>query len=297
MDEGIAKTLAERFELRATADGYQRAALQAVLRRHIHHEEQYYVGSWENNIVRLPPKPRPKPRPQPEAELEVRKRGYKWTNKFLRFDHRGLEGAEKSRALRELVRPLYGNATVPTDDIAVTLIRNQILKENIDPDPFTNEQEPASQIWGFPLPDEVKPLQLENYFGPEQTFSTKDGKRKATPGLGPRSQRPRLENSSPKDESKYGVVRLGEGKFMPPEIKNFWMSGDDKEERSKYKDGTENKIDDLPFFYLAETNYLAFIKSQHLKDVQDKLEDARIKNSSLFLSYIRSLLSHLYHSF
>lgn len=277
VDEGIAKTSGERFELRATADGYQRAALQAVLRKHIYHKEQDYVGSWENNIVRLPRKPRPRL----VAKLEEQKRVYyKWTNKFLRFENRRLEDADKARALRELVRPLYRNEAVPADDIAITLIRKEILKENIvpDPDPSTAKPEPASQVWGFPLPDELKPVQPEDYFGPEKITSTNGGKRKATAGHGPRSKRPRHDGySSSEDESKYGDIPLGFGKIMPPEIRDYLVSHEMIEQQAKVKkvDIHEKKyfVEQLPFFYLAETNYLAVLKSKHLEDIAGDLEE------------------------
>lgn len=270
VDEGKAKTLRERIELRAKAEGYQRAALQAILRKHIYHKEQDYVGSWENNIVRLPRKPRPRL----EAKLEEPKRVcYKWTNKFLHFHNRRSEDADKARALRELVRPLYRNKAVPTDDIAVTLIRNQILKENIDLNPSTAKPEPASQVWGFPLPDELKPVEPENYFAPGKTNSTNGGKRKATAGHGhgPRSKRPRNDsNSLSEDKSEYGHVPLGSGKIMPPEIRDFWMSPEMMEqERVKNVDIHERiyAVEQLPFFYLAETNYLAFLKSRRLEEI------------------------------
>lgn len=276
LDEGKAKTLGERFELRAKADGYQRAALQAILRKHIYHKEQDYVGSWENNIVRLPRNPRP----NLEAKLEGQKRVcYKWTNKFLHFENRRLKGAAKARALRELVRPLYRNEAVPADDIAITLIRKEILKENIDPDPSTAKPEPASQVWGFPLPDELKPVQPENYFGPEKTISTNGGKRNVTAGHGhgPRSERPRHDSFSlSADESKYGDISLGFGEIMPPEIRDHWMSPEMiEQERVKNIDPHERiySAEQLPFFYLAETNYLAFLKSEHLKDVAGDLEN------------------------
>ena len=285
VDEGEAKTLTERIELRAKAEGYQRAALQAILRKHIYHKEQDYVGSWENNIVRLPRKPRPRL----EAKLEQNRACYKWTNKFLRSHNRRSEDADKARALRELVRPLYRNKAVPTDDIAVTLIGKQILKENINLNPSTAKAEPASQVWGFPLPDELKPVEPENYFAPGKTNSTNGGKRKATAGHGhgPRSKRPRNDsNSLSEDSSEYGHVSLGSGKIMPLEIRDFWMSPDMiEQERAKSVDKDEKKytVDQLPFFYLAETNYLAFLKSRHLEKIAgdiDRLESkAPGKNS------------------
>ena len=270
VDAAKAKSLAEGFELRATADGYQRAALQAVLRKHIHNEEQYYVGSWENNIVRLPQKPWS----HPEAKIDEKKRGYyTWTNKYFHFNNRRLEGAEKSKALRELVRPLHRNEPVQTDDIAVALIGEQILKENINPDPSSAKLTPASQVWGFPLPDELKPVQLENYFGPEKTVSTKGRKRKATAAHGPRSKRPRHDSFSSEDGSE-PKIPLGFGKIMPPEIRDFWTEKyDEKEaEKAKYYGEESETIDGLPFYYLAETNYLAHIKAKHLKGVQRELE-------------------------
>lgn len=276
VDEGIAKTSGEKFELRARADGYQRAALQAVLRKHIYHKEQDYVGSWENNIVRLPRKPRPRL----VAKLEEQKRVYyKWTNKFLRFENRRLEDADKARALRELVRPLYRNEAVPADDIAITLIRKEILKENIDPDPdpSTAKSEPAIQVWAFPLPDELKPVHQEDYFGPEKITSTNGGKRKATADHGPRSKRPRHDNSdSSEDESEYGDVPLGIGKIMPPEIRDYWVSPEMiKQGKVKNVDTLEKiyRVNQLPFFYLAETNYLAALKSKHLGDIAGDLEE------------------------
>lgn len=274
VDEGEAKNGAGRFELRATADGYRRAALQAVLRKHIHNDEQYYVGSWENNIVRLPPKPRPRL----ETKLDEQERGYyKWTNKYLLFDSCRLEGAEKSRALQALVRPLCRDEPVPTDDIAVASIRRQILKENIDPGLSSVKPEPASQVWGFPLPVELKPVQPENYFGPEKTISTKGRKRKQTAGHGPSSKRPRHDSYSfSEDESEYGVVTLGEGKIIPPEIRDAWAppENEDGSDMDKDKDSKEKTrmIKGLPLFYLAETNYLAFQKAQHLKGVEEELE-------------------------
>lgn len=282
VDEGIAKTLGERFGLRAAADGYQRAALQAVLRKHIYHKEQYYVGSWENNIVRLPWKTRPRL----VAKLEGQKRDYyPWTNKFLRFENRRFEDADKTRALRELVRPLCNNEAVP-DDIAITLIRTKILNENIvpDSDSSTAKPEPASQVWGFPLPDELKPVQPEDYFGPEKITVTNGGKRKATTGHGPRSKRPRHDSySSSEDESKYGEIPLGFGKIMPPEIKNYWLSPGDQA-KAKNLDEKEKicSFDGLPFFYLAETNHLAVLKSKHLKDVEGHLEKWEIAQQSKF---------------
>lgn len=285
LDEGRAKTRGERFELRAKADGYQRAALQAVLRKHIYHKEQDYVGSWENNIVRLPRKPRPRL----EAKFEELKRVcYKWTNKFLHFDHRRLEDADRSRALRELVRPLYRNEAVPSDDIAVTLIGKQILKENIDsdPDPSTAKPEPASQVWGFPLPDELKPVQPENYFAPEKTISTNGGKRKATAGHGhgPRSKRPRNDSYSlSEDGSEYGQIMLGSGKIMPPEIRDYWLTRETiKEERANNADKREKiySVEKIPFFYLAETNYLAFLKSKRLEDIAEDLEKLEKENAA-----------------
>lgn len=280
VDEEKVKGQVKKFELRATADGYQRAALQAVLRKHIHNEEQYYVGSWENNIVRLPPKPRPRP----EAKLEGQKRGYyTWTNKYLQLESYQLDGAEKSSALQELVRPLFRNNQVLNDDIAVVIIGQHILKENIDPDPSSfkpGQLGPASQVWGFPLPDELKPVQPENYFGPEKTVSTGGRKRKPTAaGHGPRSKRPRHDSSSSsEDESGFGTVPLGIGKFMPPEIRDYYLPrGEKNKTMENDKDEKEEilPIDELPFFYLAETNYLAYIKSQHLKDVEEKLEHKR----------------------
>lgn len=282
VDEGKAKTRAERFELRATADGYQRAALQAVLRKHIHNEEQYYVGSWENNIVRLPQKPWP----HPDAKLDEEKRGYyTWTNKYFHFDNRRLEGAEKSEALRELVRPLYRNEPVPTDDIAVALVGEQILKENINPDLSPLKLTPASQVWGFPLPDELKPVQLENYFGPEKTVSTKGRKRKATAAYGPRSKRPRQDSHSSEDESEQVTIPLGFGKIMPPEIRDFWSEEYHKKEAEKadYIGEKIHPADDLPFFYLAETNYLAFIKAQHLQDIESELESKDVPEAPAYL--------------
>lgn len=276
VDEGIAKTSEEKFELRATADGYQRVALQAVLRKHIYHKEQDYVGSWENNIVRLPRKPRPRL----VAKLEEQKRVYyKWTNKFLRFGNCRLEDADKVRALRELVRPLYRNEAVPADDTAIKLIRKEILKENIDPDPdpSTAKSEPAIQVWGFPLPDELKPVQPEDYFGPEKITSTNGGKRKATAGHGPRSKRPRHDSySSSEDDSKYGDVLLGFGKIMPPEIRDYWVSpGMIEQAKDKKVDTLEKnyRISQIPFFYIAETNYLAALKSKHLDDVAGGLKN------------------------
>lgn len=277
-DEGTVETLGERFELRAKADGYQRAALQAVLRKHIYHKEQDYVGSWENNIVRLPRKPRPRL----EAKLEGQKRvSYIWTNKFLHFDNRRLEDVDKARALRELVRFLCRNEAVPTVDIAVTLIREEILKENIDPDPdpSTAKTEPASQVWGFPLPAELKPVQPESYFGPEKTISSNSRKRKATSGhgYGPRSKRPRHNSySSSEDQSEYGHIELGLGNIMPPEIRDYWMTPEMiEQERAKNVDIHERvfSIEQLPFFYLAETNYLAYLKSKHLKHIADDLSE------------------------
>lgn len=275
VDEGIAKTSGEKFELRARADGYQRAALQAVLRKHIYHKEQDYVGSWENNIVRLPRKPRPRL----VAKLEEQKRVYyKWTNKFLRFENRRLEEANKARALRELVRPLYRNEAVPADDIAITLIRKEILKENIDPDPdpSTAKSEPAIQVWAFPLPDELKPVHQEDYFGPEKITSTNGGKRKATADHGPRSKRPRHDSSdSSEDESEYGDVPLGIGKIMPPEIRDYWVSPEMiKQGKVKNVDTLEKiyRVNQLPFFYLAETNHLAALKSKHLGNIAGDLE-------------------------
>lgn len=286
VEEGIAKTLGERFELRATADGYQRAALQAVLRKYIYHKEQEYVGSWENNIVRLPGKPRP----HQVAKLEEKKRiYYKWTNKFLRFENRPLEGSDKTRALRELVRPLYRNEAVPTDDIATALIRKEILEENIDPDsdpdsdPSTTKPEPASQVWGFPLPDMLKPVQPEYYFGPEKINSTNGGKRKATAGHGGRSKRARHNSySSSNDEFKYGEIPLGFGKIMPPEIRDYWVSPE-MVERAKANNIDPNEkiynVDRLPFFYIAETNYLAHLKSIHLQDVKGHLDVLKMQNN------------------
>lgn len=275
VDEGIAKTSGERFELRATADGYQRAALQAVLRKHIYHKEQDYVGSWENNIVRLPRKPRPRL----VAKLEEQKRvNYKWTNKFLRFENRRLDDADKPRALQELVRSLCQDEAVPTVFKAITLIRDRILIENIDPDPDSSidKPEPASQVWGFPLPDELKPVQPEDYFGPEKMTITNGGKRKATAGHGPRSKRPRYDSySSSEDESKYGEIPLGFGKIMPPEIRDYWVSSEMIEQaKAKNVDINERiySSDQLPFFYLAETNYLAGLKSKHLKKVAAEIE-------------------------
>ena len=276
VDEGIAKTSGKKFELRATADGYQRAALQAVLRKHIYHKEQDYVGSWENNIVRLPRKPRPRL----VAKLEEQKRVYyKWTNKFLRFENRRLEDADKARALRELVRPLYRNEAVPADDIAITLIRKEILRENVgpDPDPSTAKSEPAIQVWAFPLPDKLKPVHQEDYFGPEKITSTNGGKRKATADHGPRSKRPRHDSSdSSEDESEYGDVPLGIGKIMPPEIRDYWVSPEMiKQGKVKNVDTLEKiyRVNQLPFFYLAETNYLAALKSKHLGDIAGDLEE------------------------
>lgn len=276
VDEGIAKTSGKKFELRATADGYQRAALQAVLRKHIYHKEQDYVGSWENNIVRLPRKPRPRL----VAKLEEQKRVYyKWTNKFLRFENRRLEDADKARALRELVRPLYRNEAVPADDIAITLIRKEILRENVgpDPDPSTAKSEPAIQVWAFPLPDKLKPVHQEDYFGPEKITSTNGGKRKATADHGPRSKRPRHDSSdSSEDESEYGDVPLGIGKIMPPEIRDYWVSPEMiKQGKVKNVDTLEKiyRVNQLPFFYLAETNYLAALKSKHLGDIASDLEE------------------------
>lgn len=270
VDEGKAKSPAEGFELRATADGYQRAALQAVLRKHIHSEEQYYVGSWENNIVRLPQKPWP----HPGAKLDEKKRGYyTWTNKYFHFENRRLEGAEKSKALRELVRPLYRNEPVQTDDIAVALIGEQILKENINPDLSSAKLTPASQVWGFPLPDELKPVQLENYFGPEKSVSTKGRKRKATAAHGPRSKRPRHNSPSSEDGSEQDI-QLGFGKIMPPEIRDFWIEeyhAKEVEKANSYGEMTD-AVEGLPFYYLAETNYLAHIKAKRLKEVERKPE-------------------------
>lgn len=285
VDEGIAKTSGERFELRATADGYQRAALQAVLRKHIYHKEQDYVGSWENNIVRLPRKPRPRLVAKLEEQIRVY---FKWTNKFLRFENRRLEDADKARALRELVRPLYRNEAVQADDLAIMLIRKEILKENIDPDPdpypSTAKPQPASQVWGFPLPDELKPVQPEDYFGPEKITSTNGGKRKATAGHGPRSKRPRHDGySSSEDESKYGDIPLGYGKIMPPEIRDYWVSPELIEQaKVKNIDIHEKKylVEQLPFFYLAETNYLAVLKSKHLEDIGGDLEDLESSQQS-----------------
>lgn len=269
VDEGKAKTQAERFELRATADGHRRAALQAVLRKHIHNEEQYYVGSWENNVVRLPPKPRPRL----EAKLDEQKRGYyTWTNKYLRFDSCHLECAGKSRALQALVRPLYGDEPAPTDDIAFALIRKAILKENTD---SSVQPEPAGQVWGFSLPDGLKPVQPENFFGPEKTIPTKGRKRKQTAGHGPSSKRPRHDSYSSEDESEYGVVPLGTGKLMPPEIRDFWITKKDAKKLIVNDKDRKEKIyavDELPLFYLAETNYLAQIKAQQLRGLESLLE-------------------------
>lgn len=282
VEEGIAKTSGERFELRATADGYQRAALQAVLRKYIYHKEQHYVGSWENNIVRLPRKPRL----HQVAKREEKKRiYYKWTNKFLRFQNRPIEDAEKARALRELVRPLYRNEAAQADDIATPLIQKEILKENIDPDsdPSTTKPEPASQVWVFPLPDKLKPVQPEYYFGPEKIISTNGGKRKATAGHGPRSKRPRHDSySSPDDQLNYGEIPLGLGKIMPPEIRNYWTSPQSKGQAKLKKAEANEKIyrvNELSFFYIAETNYIAGLKSRHLNDFVHQFEHYKANNS------------------
>lgn len=282
VEEGIAKTSGERFELRATADGYQRAALQAVLRKYIYHKEQDYVGSWENNIVRLPRKPLL----HQVAKREEQKRFYyKWTNKFLRFQNRPIEDADKARALRELVRPLYKNEAAPADEIATPLIQKEILKENIDPDsdPSTTKPEPASQVWVFPLPKMLKPVQSEYYFGPEKINSTNGGKRKATAGHGPRSKRPRHDSySSPHDQLNYGEIPLGFGKIMPPEIRNYWTSPKSKEQASlKIAEAKEKiyRVSELSFFYIAETNYIARLKSRHYNDVVHQIEHYKADNS------------------
>lgn len=281
VDEAKAKSPAERFELRAIADGYRRAALQAVLRKHINNQEQYYVGSWEHNIARLPQKPCP----HPEAKIDANKRGYyTWTNKYFHFDNCRIEGVEKSKALRELVRPLHRNEPVQSDDIAVALIGEQILKENTIPDRSSAKLTPASQVWGFPLPDELKPIQLENYFGPEKTVSTTGRKRRATAADGPWSKRPRHDSFSSEDGSEQDIP-LGFGKIMPPEIRDFSPEKyhEKEAEKANYYGEKSDAIDGLPFYYLAETNYLAHIKAQHLKEVQreierkDGLPDARLK--------------------
>lgn len=294
----------EIFDIRARKRGRRRAAIEIALRSFATNDEQHYQGGWQHNSLRLPSKPMER-RPDSVLTVSTGKENegqytppYRWTKRYLAFrKHQKsarLSGA-KERTLQELAQPLSETQQVFSEDRAVELIEDAILKElHEDRAPRKNEY---THDWSLVAksPDLDRTV---NYFMPgrwqpalkESAVAAKK-KRKAEEALAaepapkrshfamvysplgspsdPPSRRLPAEElgfEEHREGSHEQTPDIGAGGLMPPEMKQF----DYRRDGMALEDAPDRKEKHYPgeaSFMFGETGYLSALMSREIEMV------------------------------
>lgn len=312
LEEGDSVTQDETFDIRARKRGRRQAAIEIALRSFATNDEQHYQGGWQHNFLRLPSEPLVR-RPESVLTISTGKENegdytspYRWTKRYLAFRKHQKDAPYRDAnegALQELAQPLSEAQQVFSEDRAVELIEDAILKE-------LHENRAPRKIkythdWSLvaKTPDMDETI---DYFAPgrwhpaPKESATSAGKRKAEEALvtepppkrshfavaysplgspsDPPSQRlppEELGFEVHKEGSRDHTPEMGAGDLMPPEIKQF----DYRRDRNLLENAPDKKEQHWPgaaSFMFGETGYLSALASREIaKGLQNRQHDAQ----------------------
>lgn len=300
LEERESMSQRKMFDVQARKRGRRRAAIQIALQSFATNDEQHYEGGWQHNVLRLPSKPLAK---RPEAVLTVGTGEeteedytppYRWTKRYLAFRKHQKSpaqgGAKEEGTLQELAQPLSETHQVFSEDRAVELIEDAILKElheNRDPRKieYTHDWSLLAKSLGL--------RETIDYFAPErwQRAPTSASKRKAEealeteilpkrrhfavdysplggPGNSPSRRLPpeELGFQAHREDSRDHTPDIGAGGLMPKEMKQFDYQRD-KMDLENLPDKMEKHYSGPASFMFGETGYLSALMSREVASV------------------------------
>lgn len=297
----------EIFEIRARKRGRRRAALEIALRSFATNNEQHYKGGWQHNFLRLPSKPSVR-REESVLTIGTGKANeghdippYRWTKRYFAFrkdqQNARLTGA-KTITLQELAQPLSEKQQVFSEDRAVELIENAILKE------LHENRVPHKIEYTHDWSLVAKSPELNEttaYFAPgrwppaseEPTTTVSKRQAEQAPAIEPKpkrrhfsvaysplgnpsdppSRRPPPEElgfEAHREDSRDHTPDMGAGALIPPEIKHF----DYRRDGMVLENAPDRKEKHYPgeaSFMFGETGYLSALMSREIATcVQDR---------------------------
>ena len=175
LDENGLPNQEDIFNVRARKRGRQRAAIELALRSFASNHEQNYVGGWQYNFVRLPPKPQPR-RPKSVLSIGTKITGreeqsrprFSWIVRYNVFQERQKQAGNTDAgalSLQNFVRPLNGGELVTTHAQALRLVEDAVLNE-------LSQEQPDLPVDYFP-PGRWKPPPAETPSSPAKRPAAK----------------------------------------------------------------------------------------------------------------------------